>query len=131
MEYSTFKVEEFITDEYFVRWIKKPDMETNAFWNSWLSKNVQQHASVRKAREIILQLDFKINRPPEGRFLEVWERIVRPEPEHHLRMFSAKSNGCGSARNIKMDFTNIYSIRRWEWAVRQMVVQHFTAQRWS
>ena len=42
MEYSKFKVEEFVTDEYFVRWIKKPDVETNAFWNSWLSKNQQQ-----------------------------------------------------------------------------------------
>ena len=62
MEYSKFKVEEFVTDEYFVRWIKKPDVETNAFWNSWLSKNLQQLASVRIAREIILQLDFKTRR---------------------------------------------------------------------
>ena len=91
MEYSKFKVEEFVTDEYFVRWIKKPDVETNAFWNSWLSKNLQQLASVRKAREIILHLDFKIYRPPEGRFLEVWERIIRREPEDDRGIFSGGS----------------------------------------
>jgi len=125
MEYSKFKVEEFVTDEYFVRWIKKPDVETNAFWNSWLSKNLQQLPSVRKAREIILHLDFRINRPPEGRFLEVWERIIRPEPEHHRGTFSGEPNGNGSGHNIKMDFANIYRFRHWEWAARQLVVQHF------
>ena len=125
MEYSKFKVEEFVTDEYFVRWIKKPDVETNAFWNSWLSKNLQQLPSVRKAREIILHLDFRINRPPDGRFLEVWERIIRPEPEQHRGTFSGELNSNGSGHNIKMDFANIYRFRHWEWAARQMVVLHF------
>ncbi|HET6544174.1 MAG TPA: hypothetical protein VFG46_26990 [Chryseolinea sp.] len=131
MEYSKFKVEEFVTDEYFVRWIKKPDVETNVFWNSWLSKNLQQLPSIRNAREIILHLDFRINRPPEGRFLAVWERIIIPEPEHHRGTFSGESNGNGSGHNIKMDFVNIYRFRHWEWAARQLVVQHFSTQRWS
>ena len=131
MEYSKFKVEEFVTDEYFVRWIKKPDMETNAFWNSWLSKNLQQLPSVRKAREVILNLDFRIYRPPEGRFLEVWERIIRPEPEQHRGMFSGESKGNNSGHNNKMDFANIYRFRHWEWAERQMVVKHFSTQWWS
>ena len=125
MEYSKFRVEEFVTDEYFVRWIKKPDVETNAFWNSWLSKNLQQRASVRKAREIILQLDFKIHRPPEGRFLEVWERIIRRELEVDRGIFSGGSNCNRSGHNLKMDFANIYGFRHWELLARQMVVQHF------
>jgi len=131
MEYSKFKVEEFVADEYFVRWIKKPDVETDAFWNSWLSKNLQQLASVRKAREIVIQLDFKVNRPPEGRFLEVWERIIRPEREHHRGIFSGESNGNGSGQNTKMDFVNIYRFSHWERAALQIVVQHFSTQRWS
>jgi hypothetical protein len=131
MEYSKFKVEEFVTDEYFVRWIKKPDVDANTFWNSWLSKNFQQVASVRKAREIILHLDFKINRPPEGRFLQVWERIIRPEPEDHRRIFSGESDCNSSRRNIKMDFANMYGYRHWEWPEHQIVVQHFSKQRWS
>ena len=125
MEYSKFKVEEFVTDEYFVRWTKKPDVETNAFWNSWLSKNAQQLASIRKAREIILLLDFKINRPPEGRFLEVWERIIRPEHGHHRGIFSGESNCNRSGHHIKMDFANIHRFRHWIWPARQMVVRHF------
>ena len=78
-----------------------------------------------KPERLFFSLDFKINRPPEGRFLEVWERIIRPEPEHHRGIFSGESNGNGSGHNIKMDFANIYRFRHWEWAARQMVVQHF------
>jgi hypothetical protein len=125
MEYSKFKVEEFVTDEYFVRWIKKPDVETNAYWNSWLSKNVQQLASIRKAREIIILLDFKINRPPEGRFLEVWERIIRPEPGQHNGIFSGEAKCNRSGHNIKIDFANIRSFRHWGWPARQIAVRHF------
>ena len=79
MDYSKFQVEDFVTDEYFVRWVKKPDPENNAFWNAWMSKNPQCAERIRAAREIVLQLDFKPNIPPEGKFLEVWDKIVKAD----------------------------------------------------
>ena len=121
MEYSKFKVEEFVTDEYFVKWIKRPDAEGNAFWNSWLSKNLQQLTRVRKAREIVLHLDFKINRPPEGRFLELWEKIVKPKSEHQRGIFSG-----GPKYDIKkMDIINSYRFRNWKLPIRKKLVQLF------
>ena len=120
MEYSKFKVEEFVADEYFVKWIKRPDAKANAFWKSWLSKNLQQVTRVRKAREIVLHLDFKINRPPEGRLLELWEKIVRPE-EHHRGIFSGGLN-----YDIrKMDISNSYRFRNWKLPIRKKLVHLF------
>ena len=68
---------------------------------------MQQLASVRKAREIILLLNFKIYRPPEGRFLEVWERIIRREHDDDRGIFSGGSGCNPSEHNLKMDFANI------------------------
>jgi transmembrane sensor len=115
MEYSKFKVEEFVTDEHFVKWIKRPDAEANAFWNSWLSKNLPQLARVRKAREIVLHLEFKINRPPEGRLLELWEKIVRPEPERQRSEYDIK----------KGDIINSYRFRSWKLPIRKKMVHLF------
>lgn len=81
MNYSKFQVEDFATDEYFIKWVKRPDAETDAFWNAWMSGHPENIARVRQAREIVLQLDFKTNIPPEGRFLEVWEKIVKAQTE--------------------------------------------------
>lgn len=79
MNYSKFQVEDFVADEYFIKWVKRPDQESNAFWNAWLSKNRDCHERVREARQIILQLDFEPNLPPEGRFLEVWDKIIKSD----------------------------------------------------
>lgn len=121
MEYSKFKVEEFVTDEYFVRWIKKPDAETNAFWNSWLSANVQRRARIRLAREIILYLDFKINRPPEGRFLEMWQNIVDDQSVRWPGIFSPESK----YDTKKMDIGNSYRFRNWKSSSRNKMLQLF------
>lgn len=80
MDYTTFQVEDFVADEYFVRWVKRPDQQSEAFWNAWLSKNPGCATRVQAAKEIVLHLDFKPNLPPEGKFLEIWDKIARAEP---------------------------------------------------
>jgi ferric-dicitrate binding protein FerR (iron transport regulator) len=75
MPYSHFSTEEFVTDTYFIRWVKTPDEETHAFWNAWISKHPHQKESIQKARQIVLLLNIEAKKPPEGKFLEVWDRI--------------------------------------------------------
>jgi transmembrane sensor len=76
MPYSQYSIENFVTDEDFIRWVKYPDEINNAFWNSWISQHPHKRANVYKAREIILLLDIRENLPDEGKFLETWERIA-------------------------------------------------------
>lgn len=82
MDYSKFEVEDFVSDEYFVKWVKRPDGENNAFWTAWMSKNPESAGRIREAREIILQLDFKPNLPPEGKFLEVWDKVAKADADN-------------------------------------------------
>ncbi len=92
MAYSNFKVEDFITDEYFIKWVKTPSEESNAFWSSWISTHPQQKATFQKAREIILLLEIKENRAPEGKFLEIWENIAQASDDKTVRMSVNKDN---------------------------------------
>jgi transmembrane sensor len=75
MQYSNYSSEDFVTNEYFIRWVKSPDDETNAFWNSWISQHPNKKNELYKAREIVLLLDIKENKVREGKFLETWEKI--------------------------------------------------------
>jgi transmembrane sensor len=75
MNYTVYSVEDFATDEYFIQWVKNPTAESNAFWSAWLSKNPAREAAIKEARQIVLMLNFKETRAPEGKFLEIWERI--------------------------------------------------------
>jgi len=106
MDYSKFQVEDFVSDEYFLRWVKKPDAENTAFWNAWISKNPQCVDRVRQAKEIIQQLDFKPNIPPEGKFLEVWDKIVKAESDNirSLSSISSKPSVSNKIRSNKKLF---------------------------
>jgi ferric-dicitrate binding protein FerR (iron transport regulator) len=82
MDYSRYQVEDFVTDEYFIKWVKSPNEQSNSFWNAWLSKNPDHRSRIHEARQIILLLDFKENKPAEGKFLEIWENIIREDQGH-------------------------------------------------
>jgi len=66
-----------VTDAFFIKWVKSPAEEHHAFWNAWLSKHPEARVRVEEARQIVLLLDIKEDVAPDGKFLEVWERINR------------------------------------------------------
>ena len=82
MDYTQFNIEDFVTDEYFIQWVKAPTEESNGFWLSWLSNHPDKRPGVERAREIILLLDIEEKNPPEGKFLDIWEGIIRANNSH-------------------------------------------------
>lgn len=121
MDYTIYNTEDFVADEFFIQWVKNPTEESNAFWNAWLSKNRDKALVVKEARQIILMLEFKENKAPEGKFLEVWEKIadsadrkvftLTPHQEHasrhrvHPRWFKVAVAAC-----LLMAMTIIYPV---------------------
>jgi transmembrane sensor len=75
MNNSVNTIEDLVTDAYFIQWVKNPTDESNAYWNAWLSKNPGKEPIVREARQVVLMLSFKETEAPEGKFLEIWEKI--------------------------------------------------------
>src|SRR5688572_30432076 len=81
MDYIFYKAEDFITDEYFIQWVKQPSEGADAFWNAWISQHPEKEVVIREARQVILALDFKTIKAPKGKSLEIWQKINEADNE--------------------------------------------------
>ncbi len=78
MRYDKYKIEDFLFDEFFVRWIKNPGPETEHFWELWIEKNPDKVQTINKAREIINSINYKNKfQPSEKDYNEVLENILK------------------------------------------------------
>jgi transmembrane sensor len=53
-KYSTYSVEQFVSDEFFQQWVKTEDSAIQKFWEEWVYQNPQKSDEVVEAREIVL-----------------------------------------------------------------------------
>ncbi len=78
MQYQEYKVEDFLFDEFFVRWVRKPGPETEHFWKSWIEKNPEKIQTISEAREIINSIKYKNQyKPSKEEYNEVLETILK------------------------------------------------------
>ena len=52
-------LEDFLSDDEFVRWVKNPDKELDSFWSKWMSYHPDKRQTVSLAREIILGIQVE------------------------------------------------------------------------
>ena len=65
MDYCRFTARDFAADEYFQRWVHRPDTATNMFWQVWVDQHPDKAYEIRRAREIILELEFQDEHEPD------------------------------------------------------------------
>lgn len=56
-------LDEFLTDPEFVRWVRDPDPELEAYWLKWMAANPEKLREIKLARELILGLQFEGKSP--------------------------------------------------------------------
>jgi len=77
MKYIDFDVEDFLTDEFFIQWVKNPSEETNHFWLKWIAGNPEKKHTIQKAREIISMVDYKKRyKLDDQAYMDLFEDIV-------------------------------------------------------
>ncbi|MEJ1237963.1 FecR domain-containing protein [Chryseolinea sp. T2] len=89
-DYSKYQVEDFVADPYFIKWVKSPEPQHIAFWTAFLSRHPACTARVDEARQIVLQLDFSEDELPEGKVVELWDRINQAAGKADLPMAESK-----------------------------------------
>lgn len=54
MNYSRFKIEDFVQDEQFGQWVKHPNTEGDVFWANFLEQYPEKAETVAAARDVLL-----------------------------------------------------------------------------
>jgi ferric-dicitrate binding protein FerR (iron transport regulator) len=84
MDYSHCSSEELAADDFFIRWVKAPDEETERFWRNWVEGHPAHAETVQEARQLVGLLAFgedAADRPAEDRIRRgVYGRLGREVP---------------------------------------------------
>ena len=80
-KYSQFKSSDFILDEAFQIWVNDNDREQNRFWSEWLQNNPDKLQETKKAREILLAMNFKNINISNHMLDEAWKKQKTFESE--------------------------------------------------
>lgn len=57
--YDDFAVADFIQDDYFLKWVKRPSPESDEFWEQWQKLHPDRKSELLQARRLVHALDFK------------------------------------------------------------------------
>lgn len=114
--------QDFITNSYFIKWVKTPDTESELYWQHFLSKNPSVKGDFDKAKYIIKTLHKQKKTIDEDNVREIWSGIqykLDKKPKKVKLLYSWKAAatlillvGLGSLFYLKLneqsiDFSNI------------------------
>ncbi|WP_020533184.1 FecR family protein [Flexithrix dorotheae] len=92
MKYSSYKVLDFVEDEYFQNWVKNPNEESNIFWNSFISNHIAKVHEVKEAKEILLSFKFDTEEISDSEIQAVHSNILNGKKSRHANIISSKTN---------------------------------------
>lgn len=75
--YSNYKVEDFIQDDRFIRWVREEDEEAVAFWEKWTADHPERATDVQAAREFLQSLAISEARVDPVMVDQMWNKIDR------------------------------------------------------
>nr|WP_295863397.1 FecR domain-containing protein [uncultured Chitinophaga sp.] len=89
-DYRDYRMEDFLADEYFIRWVKFPDAAANAFWQQ-LSADVPEKAPLmREAREVVYALSTPVLEKNDPAREKIWQAVldnIQQTPVRPLRRY--------------------------------------------
>ncbi|MDP2039952.1 MAG: FecR domain-containing protein [Algoriphagus sp.] len=83
MNYKDYDIANFITDEFFIQWIKSPNENNSHFWEKWMAQHPEKRAMVNEAANLIRSVKYAHS--PEftdKMYVETFEQILKADNEH-------------------------------------------------
>lgn len=115
MKYRDFSLNDFVTDEYFIKWVKNPDTKSDFFWTTWIKENPDKKELIEEASEIVRFLNFTMPEPSEEDFNEVKNKLFqrikedKEAPSSQIQPSNAPNNPFKSSHQ-KMDIPAYYKV---------------------
>ena len=75
MSYQNYQVNDFVTDDFFRRWVISPDRETSDYWQAWCKQHPERVQDIQQARTLVLMTNVGAVNHNEEAQLETWKTI--------------------------------------------------------
>lgn len=69
------KFQDFVDDQFFVDWVKNPTVESNKYWEEYISEHPEKKASFEQAKYILSKFLKEKNMPKDKDVRIVWSNI--------------------------------------------------------
>jgi len=76
MRYAEYTAEDFVSDEYFQKWILDTDTMTSNYWNRIMDKHPEKKDAAEEARRLILLMNHNNDHLKQEDFDEIWHYII-------------------------------------------------------
>ncbi|MEQ6118359.1 FecR domain-containing protein [Reichenbachiella sp. MALMAid0571] len=114
MKYNQYNTNDFLKDEYFVRWVTKGDNGTNLFWEKWLQNNPDKAVEVAQAKQVINSLEFNESYSlKESEYVEMLEGVLKGKASQQQKsqlVYQPKFSWLGWAAAIALLVLSIYAL---------------------
>ena len=76
MKYCHYSIEDFINDNYFIKSVKSPDKESEAFWRNFMANFPHKKQEINQAKHFILQFSQDVNTISPEEENEEWQKLM-------------------------------------------------------
>jgi len=109
IDYSKFTSEDFLKDTYFLKSIKTPTKESNAFWKEQLLTEKIREKEFRVAKNIILSANIPHHTISEEELSELWNKIEKSNKQKPLQRHSRLIQFASVAASLAILFALSYT----------------------
>ncbi len=82
MKYQDYDIANFITDEFFIQWVKNPNENNSHFWEKWLAQHPEKRALVYESASLIRSVRYGYSPDfSDQMYVETFEQILKAETE--------------------------------------------------
>ena len=120
MKYAEYDIDDFLTDEFFIQWVKQPNENNRHFWEKWLDQHPEKRDVVMQAVSIISSVHCQEKHVMGDRlYVEVFENILKADkeikylaPNHRHWHFSFPWRGVAASLLILFCLGMVYQLLR-------------------
>lgn len=87
MKYTDYEIWDFLLDDFFMGWVRNPNLESNEFWSNWIKTNPHKAAVLEKAAQVAKSIRYTDTQPLQpSEYNEMLESVVRRKRQSPRRM---------------------------------------------
>lgn len=80
MKFEDYDIEHFLTDEFFIQWVKNPNENNQHFWEKWISEHPEKRKVVQQAASVVRSIQSDQNNGISNlMYVDMFENIIKAE----------------------------------------------------